>query len=622
MMRFIFSVLCVFLIGCSKDADPTCQELGNCGVGDSCLADSECASERCIGALEDASLTRGQCAQPCEESADCQEGTCLVFPHPERVATTVCATVELGYFEIGDPCEADHSCAGGLCIQGTCTRPCALSEASPDTCPPWTKCAMTTYQEGVEFGTCRYNLGAPNLILGPFEVDEDGTQILTFDVPNNTRSIFLTLRTDHGTEFSPRVGFKSMVAPNGTVLFDLETAANINPAAIRYPQTSVFMAPISDDPRARPLPGTYTFRAGIWEVDPLAEVPFTPTTGRIEAVEITFLLEADQGGLVDLVIHTSPATGLELAQDSEFVQRLVQEVEAFFGASPLVVADVSFATVDESADRIGSSDEVRELISAHSVPGRRGVAVNVFVVEDISFASGFAATSPSPHALYGYGSSGIVVQHDGNNERTIRVIAHELGHFFGLSHTTDFRTVGNSVEVAAHDPISDTEMCEAPPTNMCPDRDNLMFPNIDFGRELHVTPAQAEVVSWHPSLFEFRRPDLCDEETVDITHTWAAAGFLRGQVAGPGCGEAGATRVHVLRVFEPIALDIEAHGDVAGLSIRDSDCTSDDLLCSAAEDGSAMISHTFEPGQYFVVVSGADQKPVQLRVWPARVANE
>ncbi|QDG51756.1 hypothetical protein FIV42_13660 [Persicimonas caeni] len=137
----------------------TCQDPSGSGqVGDSCSADSDCASNLCVD---------GTCSAPCETTSDCSDdgsiicdstdvqtdggatetvNICVPKPasqcssdadctSPERCiaikgATEVtfeCGTPNSGGGDVGDTCSTDADCAQNLCQDGTCSAPCAAN---------------------------------------------------------------------------------------------------------------------------------------------------------------------------------------------------------------------------------------------------------------------------------------------------------------------------------------------------------------------------------------------------------------------------------------------------------------------------------------------------------------
>jgi hypothetical protein len=125
-------------------------------LGDSCSADSECASNLCVN---------GECSEPCERPADCSDdgsficetnelptdgGTteevnvCVRRPETEcasnadctspeqcvatKTATEViftCGAPNSGGAMVGESCSTDADCTQNLCQGGTCSAPCA-----------------------------------------------------------------------------------------------------------------------------------------------------------------------------------------------------------------------------------------------------------------------------------------------------------------------------------------------------------------------------------------------------------------------------------------------------------------------------------------------------------------
>jgi hypothetical protein len=140
--------------------------------------------------------------------------------------------------------------------------------------------------------------------------------------------------------------------------------------------------------------------------------------------------------------------------------------------------------------------------------GASNSAINVFFVGDIMPRAGSeplaeAGGIPGPMGMHGTGGSGIVVAADmmGSSEDLGRTLAHELGHYLGLFHTSE-------ANGCVRDVLGDTPECgqeqdidgDGLETSECVERgsDNLMFFARTSGTVL--TPQQIEVLRSAPIL--------------------------------------------------------------------------------------------------------------------------
>jgi len=110
---------------------------GALAVGKACDADSECASGRCIAAVDSDSVH--YCSDSCSVDRDC--------PDSMRCAGGSCVYEAPSPGAPGSPCEANGDCAGNLCVARTyggartCAVLCEAAAASP--CSPGFTCAPT-----------------------------------------------------------------------------------------------------------------------------------------------------------------------------------------------------------------------------------------------------------------------------------------------------------------------------------------------------------------------------------------------------------------------------------------------------------------------------------------------
>jgi hypothetical protein len=86
--------------------------------------------------------------------------------------------------------------------------------------------------------------------------------------------------------------------------------------------------------------------------------------------------------------------------------------------------------------------------------GSRYPAINLFFVRQLSDTVAISGGTPGPLGMNGTGASGIALSADMFDDagKLGRVIAHEVGHYLGLFHTSE-------MEGAVLDPLPDTAEC-------------------------------------------------------------------------------------------------------------------------------------------------------------------
>lgn len=593
-------------------------------LGEPCESRSECASGLCL-----TSLAEQVCGQTCVDEDSCPEGeSCQIIevdvpgqsgadgpdagaPEQEVVVACVPTLDALGLF--GDACESDVDCRTGLCHEGTCNELC--DDCDDDrSCEP---ASIERFDHSVDLSVCHWDFAAPDISLGPLSTGEDGTDEIFLEIPEGLASFTIIVR--HGeTDLSQWVGILSLTAPDGTVLMSGDDdVMDLNQGATFYPGATTVMVPSTDLPEAFPTAGTYRLRAGLFETD---YVDFYPVEGEIEEVRVVFERAGEEGGLLDVNLFFSPATGItrEDAGGSEFVRNMLDRVVSYYGPfGTFRFGRIRYREIPEDYDSIESGDQVRELCQSRAQPGPNRSSINIFLVSSISFTAGMSGGAPGPPGVVDAASSGIVIERQGNASQTGTVLAHELGHFISLHHTTRVSTIDGERHIVGADGITDTPRCE-PGTQMsdCPDYRNLMFPFFPFDG-LSLTPGQGWVAARYPLLYEINRPETC--AVSDSTYDISFRGFGSGDTGvlddrfSPSCGGDGAPdRVQLYRLestgLESLEATVFSSEFAPVLSVLRGSCDGQQLFCVTADAEEELIVTipAPEPGWYFFVVDGRD----------------
>jgi len=270
---------------------------------------------------------------------------------------------------------------------------------------------------------------------------------------------------------------------------------------------------------------------------------------------------------------------------------------------------VRYFDLTEDETVVEEPAEARHISSTFAKQGSWGSPINLFWVASLAWASGFSGGIPGVPGVYDQPGSGIILDANRSAVALGGLAAHEMGHFAGLWHTSDFN--------GRADVISDTEVCADPSQNDCPDRRNLMFPVVPTSGLLELTPGQVGVARRSPFFYEVAYPDVCGPgvPAVDLTQS----GFASGNTATSGDSGAGfcggaeqPDRVHLVRLGEGVgALQIEARSDefTPVLYVQHQVCGSEEVELACAPGAAASVKLTIDqpgPGAYFVFVDGLD----------------
>ncbi len=603
---------------CASNAECTlpqlCSEQGLCefpppaAAGEACSHDEHCQSKACLD------LGAGPiCLTPCDDPGACaadQDCTFAVTRGPAAPATAelqfICQKDVSGTLYLGEACQADIDCGSGLCHQDRCSQPCGA-------CPGRLVCDESELaREGLTLvhGLCSRPPLLETIEIGSVDTPIVGAQPLSFEVPEGLRS-FVIVAEDQDHLW---VSILKLEGPDGAQLINTETLENSPMRASHYYGVSTALIPGTDNPDLAVVPGTYKLYLGTFDPKKKAtEDILEAVDGDIERVSLVLRRAHTGSGLLDLNIHFSPGTGLTAdtaAEDEYFVNTLARLEMIYRSRFGVALGEIETFDLPETEDEVVDGDDARNICRHYSKPGPNSASINLFFVKSLDFAGGFSGGIPGAPGLFGHAGSGIVMRKYNDYTTMGALIAHEMGHFLGLFHTTEF--------TGLPDPIEDTVVCPAEtPVEQCPDEDYLMFPAFKANGALTVSAGQADVLRSNPGLYEIIYPDVCGQgvEGVDITRHGYASGVTvgAGQQEGSCGGKGQPERVHLLRLEEQIEtmkISVKGHGFSPAVYVRREQCTevAREVSCEtiAADEIGTMTLDSPAPGTYFIIVDGVD----------------
>ncbi len=219
---------------------------------------------------------------------------------------------------------------------------------------------------------------------------------------------------------------------------------------------------VPNNPDASLPPGEHVLRVagmssqgapknGAVQVQVYAKVlPSAPTTGRL-----------------DLNLHFTGARGwtAATAQDDPEFLAILDEVRGIYGQVGVTLGDITWQDVDEKFRVIetlqGPGSDLMEMFRASSANELN--AANLFFVDELTspfgVVLGVAGGVPGPPMMQGTSRSGVAVvvnSPPGMADSVATTMAHELGHFLGLFHTSENELFAILTGGPVHDPLPDT----------------------------------------------------------------------------------------------------------------------------------------------------------------------
>ncbi|NOY90555.1 MAG: hypothetical protein GXP55_05040 [Deltaproteobacteria bacterium] len=392
---------------------------------------------------------------PCTSDFDCR-GVCVRTPGvaPEDLAPLAlsCGPTSAARSD-GDLCSAPADCGRGLCVvAGSCVAPCA---ANSD-CESGQRCAELWVR--TSGSSMQWLYGCVDRVNMPADVRVRRVRAgvaLASDTPDT-----FELSSAPGTQLlvvQPRVPqtlyasqFRT-AGPAPVMLFDVEGYAGDGPPPLAPfgsfgPLLSILMP---NGPRAPTSPAGYSL-----DLYSESRTPLFVTSLSREGVGTTLDLElfyVGATGLAPMGDRGPPRVAAALAT----VERVFARLGVRLGEvrQHLVVGQLrrDFAIIEAAPD--GDLPEMPALL--HLSAGAARSSVSIFLVREVDMALGVAGGIPGPEAMHGTSSSGILIAvdlHDPVLDDLGLSIAHEIGHFLGLWHTTE-------LDGTIWEPLPDTPRC-------------------------------------------------------------------------------------------------------------------------------------------------------------------
>ncbi|MDI7269768.1 MAG: hypothetical protein QME96_17400, partial [Myxococcota bacterium] len=436
----------------------------------------------------------GVCAAACRPGDICSGSTsCVPFARDgdgdgrtESVAYG-CAPWAPGARYPGMICSTDADCRSLLCRGGVCTVLCRDDSG----CDPMTTCSpypLPTDAGAASFLACTLTPVTDARIAEvslPTQTIPSGAEgrLTRFWVPPG--AVSLTVIARQRGAVGGYVGVLNAHDPAGERIYDYDDfAAGRDTPNWHIPDSRIGSLFI-------PISNRVTFRPGRYMYTPVFFPP-DRTTVITDDIDFTALVKFDPGGAVagrlsaNFIFANPDAVNAATARTNARFQAALAEWQAIFGAAGITVsgftytdlpaaAAATYRVVDYGADI--DTGEVGPLMAQSA--GRTEWSVNVFFIHDFSGWGllGIAGGVPGPSTVHGTTHSGVIVCLDCawlvGGAFLGQVIAHEVGHYLGLFHSTE--NTGSTGYPYGGDPIADTREG---------DRSNLMYWEARGGRSL------------------------------------------------------------------------------------------------------------------------------------------
>ncbi len=505
---------------------------GYCSLLD-CTSDAECGSGRCLTSTDDEAGTElVACYAGCTQDSACRFGYECVDPDggggacvPEQDAQTTPVRNPSG-LDDGSPCAVDINCKGGTCLraaegypEGYCTTlDCgtvgcnapAGQTAQCRTITQKTACYVDCNSDGEcrsgyecigadgGRGYCAPPVAAPNnpTVSGDINVQCDSggssSRTITFDIAATTTSFAVVPFSESGSTVRPT----RLRLPDGTSGADFNgnhAFLDVNPFYIETAAPVFFPAAPQFSSIVEQGGGTYSLDVTVGSGNLCWYVLQKSAPATRIAVNVYF-------------VGTSGLNASNAGQHAGF-STMIDVFERIYSNAGLQMDTLRLFDVSSSvAERYGvirNLNDIFEVIKSANDPGttlEENLSIDVFLINGFAVPEapgllGLSLGIPGVPGLHGSAGTALVftAEYLGSNATQVgQTMAHEIGHFNGLRHTSEH---GGT----EWDAMQDTPECSNPDRGqLCPDAPNLMFPFSLGTNQESVSAAQAATLRASP----------------------------------------------------------------------------------------------------------------------------
>ena len=304
------------------------------------------------------------------------------------------------------------------------------------------------------------------------EMNSGFSETLALEVPENVLSMSITISEG---PISANYTVTDWVGPEE---FEIIRPGWVNSTStgICYPDCNNRVVMINNGATAALAPnnpdsqveaGTHEFRVfgGV-----MGQTGFSPSVSQPVRVQVFAKVtdEAPETGILDLNLFFTGVNGwtAETAQQDTSFQNTLDSIDNLYSTVGISLGEVSYNDVDSSFQVIesmeGANSDLNRLFQLSEDAPLDGP--NLFIVDELRSSSpfgggggilGISGGIPGPILAHGTPQSGVAVAYGSIQGAAIlaNVMAHELGHYLGLFHTSEYFAFGG---MPGHDPLPDT----------------------------------------------------------------------------------------------------------------------------------------------------------------------